>query len=193
MKNYQIKALAVKFFTFSLIGVFFWLLTPNVGLYTYATLVSLALIWFIYETTRPEKKPVIKQALLLGLFLMLFDFVVENAGFFTGLWTSPRSIFSVLSVPIEIMVLTFVGGSAWAMHLPIKPNLIFMVFETLIIAFFGALGEYLLILNNMMVYTNGWTSVHAFFGYAITWIILFSIWYKGIRRITSESAPKNAQ
>jgi len=183
MDNREIKALIIKIVVFSLIGVFFWYLTPNAGLVTYATLVIGAFILFVYETVKTKKKPFIKYALLLGLFLMVFDFIVENLGFYAGLWTSPQSLFSVISVPIEIMALTVIGGYAWGMHLPLKFDKVYMVFEVLIFGFFGALGEYLLILNNMMIYTNGWTSVHAFFGYVITWIILFGVWYKGICRL----------
>jgi hypothetical protein len=183
MKSPEIKALLGKVVVFSLIGVFFWLLTPNAGLAAYATLVVLAVVWAAYETMRPKKKPLAKYAILLGLFLMMFDFIVENIGFFASLWTSPQSIMSVVSVPLEIMVLTFVGGYAWAMHLPRNLDRAYIIFEVLLFGFFGALGEYLLILNNMMVYMNGWTSVHAFLGYAITWVILFCVWYKGIRKL----------
>ena len=183
MDNREIKAFVIKIIVFSLIGVFFWLLAPNAGLVTYATLIIGALIWFVYETVKSKKRPLIKYALLLGLFLMVFDFIVENLGFYAGLWTSPQSLFPVISVPIEIMILTFVGCYAWGMHLPLKFDKLYMVFEVLIFGFFGALGEYLLILNNMMIYTNGWTSIHAFLGYTITWIILFGVWYKGIRKL----------
>lgn len=183
MDNYETKWLVIKFLAFFLIFVLFWLLTPNAGLVTYIILVSLAIIWAIHETVSPERKFLIKHALLLGLFLMLFDFAVENLGFFMNLWTSPQSLFSVISVPIEIMVLTFIGGYAWAMHLPLKFNKIFMFFEVLIISFFGALGEHSLILNKMMIYTNGWTSIHAFLAYALTFVILFGVWYKVIREI----------
>ena len=182
MKNREIKALLIKILVFALIGVFFFLLTPNAGLITYATLLGIASIWLIYETVKEKKRDIIKHALLLGLFLMIFDFVVENAGFFAGLWTSPQSIFSVISVPIEIMALTLIGGYAWGMHLPAKFDKLYMASEVLIFGFFGALGEYLLILNGMMIYTNGWTSIHAFIGYVITWVVLFGVWYKIIRK-----------
>ncbi len=124
----------------------------------------------------------IKCAIGMGLFLMVFDFIFENLGAFSGLWTSPQSIFSVITVPIEIMSLTFIGGYAWAMHLPLKQDRTYIFFETLIFGFFGALGEYLLIMNGMMLYMNGWTSIHAFFAYIIVWVILFGVWYKVIRR-----------
>ena len=182
MHNREVRALIIKVLVFSAIGLFFWLLTPNTGFITYAILVGAAFVWLLYETSQKDKRLMIKQALLLGLLLMIFDFVIENVGFFAGLWTSPRSIFSIMAVPIEIMVLTFIGGYAWGMHLPLKFDKLYMLFEILIFGFFGALGEYLLILNGMMVYKNGWTSINAFFGYAITWIILFYVWYKVIRK-----------
>jgi len=182
MNNSDIKALIAKIILFSLIGVAFWLLTPNAGLITYAILVLGAIIWLIYETAQKKNRHLIKHGILMGIFLMIFDFIVENIGFFAGLWTSPQSLYSVISVPIEIMALTLIGGTAWAIHLPQKFDKAYVIFESLIFGFFGALGEYLLILNSMMVYTNGWTSAHAFFGYIITWLILFWVWYKVIRK-----------
>ncbi len=182
MRNREIKALIIKIFVFLLVGLFFWYLTPNAGLITYATLVGLAFLWLLYETAKKKKRPIIKYAFIMGLFLMVFDFIAENIGAFAGLWTSPQSIFSVITVPIEIMALTFIGGYAWSMHLPLKPNRVYMFIEVLIFGFFGALGEYLLILNGMMIYMGGWTSIHAFFAYAGVWIILFGVWYKLIRK-----------
>jgi len=181
MKTPEIKALASKTLLFSLVAVFFWMLSPNVGFLTYATLLVLAILWLGYEVAQPQKRKILKQALLLGLFLMAFDFVVENAGFFAGQWTSPQSIFLVIAVPIEIIALTIIGGTAWALHLPEKFDRTYAAIEVIIFGTFGALGEYLLMLNGMMVYTGGWTSIHAFFGYVITWIILFWVWYKIIR------------
>ena len=141
-----------------------------------------AFLWFIYETLKKKKRSMIKYSIQLGLFLMVFDFVVENLGAFFGLWTSPKSVFPVMAVPIEIMILTFVGGYAWGMHLPLKFDEVYMLFEVLIFGFFGALGEYLLILNGIMVYNKWWNSLYAFLGYVITWIILFGMWYKVIRK-----------
>ena len=183
MNNEEIKKLIVKIIIFLIIGIFFWFLTPNAGLITYATLIIAAFLWLFYEIVKKKEKPIIKQALLLGLFLMVFDFIVENIGFFSGFWTSPQSIFPVISVPIEIIILTFVGGCAWSMHLPLKPSKLFMAFEVLIFGFFGALGEYLFILNNMMIYKDGWASIYAFFSYIVTWIILFAVWYKVVRKV----------
>jgi hypothetical protein len=182
MKKREIKALVIKTMVFSIIGLFFWLLTPNAGFITYVTLLGAVVSWLIYESLKKKKRSIIKHALLLGLFLIVFDFIVENLGFFAHFWTSPNSIFPVISVPIEIMILTLIGGYAWGMHLPLKFDKLYMIFEVLIFGFFGALGEYLLILNGMMIYMNGWTSIHAFFGYTITWVVLFGVWYKIIRR-----------
>jgi hypothetical protein len=189
MESREIKALFIKASVFVLVGLFFWYLTPNGGLNTYRTLIILAAIWAVYETAKPYKKDLRKSAFLLGLFLMIFDFVVENLGYFGGLWTSPRSAYPVISVPIEIIALTLIGGYAWAMHLPRKFNKAYFCFEILIFGFFGALGEFLLIKNGMMIYTNGWTSVYAFLGYVGTWIVLFAVWYKLVRRHKAAAAP----
>ena len=183
MQEREIKALVIKTILFSIIGVLFWILTPNAGLFLYGILVFTSFLWFVYETRKEKKISMIKYAILLGLFLMIFDFIVENLGFFARYWTSPNSIFPVIAVPIEIMILTFIGGYSWAMHLPLKFDKVYMFFEVLIFGFFGALGEYLLMLNGMMIYMGGWTSFHAFLGYTITWIILFAVWYWGIRKI----------
>lgn len=182
MEASEIRALIAKIIVFSITGLFFYLLTPNAGLITYGTLLLGAIGWAVYETAKKEKKPLRIRAVCMGIFLMVFDFIAENLGAFCGLWTSPESFFSVITVPIEIMALTVIGGYAWSMHLPLKANRTFMFFEVLIFGFYGALGEYLLILNGMMIYMNGWTSVHAFVAYTVVWIMLFEIWYKVIKK-----------
>jgi ABC-type polysaccharide transport system permease subunit len=67
---------------------------------------------------------------------------------------------------------------AWALYLPKKFRLSYSLFDILFFSFFGALGEALLIKNGLMVYTGGWTTTHAFFGYFVTWVILHTIRYK---------------
>lgn len=64
------------------------------------------------------------------------------------------------------------------MHLPDKYGYGFILIEALIFGFYGALGEFLLILNGIMVYAGGWTSAHAFAGYFAVWLLLFGAWSK---------------
>jgi hypothetical protein len=169
-----------KFMVFSLIGIFFYSVTPNAGYAMYITLIATALAWLFYEWNF-HGKPVI-PALSLGVFLVVFDWIIENAGGILGFWYTKHSIFTVGYVPIEIMVLILVGGTAWAMHLPARLNKKFVYLECLLFGLFGAFGEWLFQLNDLMVYGNGWTSIHAFFGYAIVWFILFWVWYTVINK-----------
>lgn len=174
MKKENVMKLAGKVVIFSIIGVFFWLLTPNTGYAIYATLMFGAFLWLFYELILRKER--IYPAILLGIFLMLFDWIFENLGAVYGLWTTHQSQLLVWSVPIEIMIVTLVGGTAWAMHLPKKIKKEFVIIESLIFAFFGSLGEYLLIQNYVMVYSGGWISAYAFISYFISWLILFWIW-----------------
>ena len=162
-----------KIIGFSLIGLFFWILTPNAGYLIYLTLVIAAVLALAWKSIG---KPPSGRVFILGLFLMLFGWVVENAGGVIGLWNTYRSVFPVLYVPIEIMLLTLIGGMAWAMHLPERLTKRFILAESLVFGFFGSLGEWLLIKNGIMSYNTGWTSVHAFFGYFLTWLLLFAVW-----------------
>jgi len=182
MKTPEIRSITSIILLFSAVAVFFYLIAPDGGLLTYETLIFLAFLWLVYEVKQPAKSKILNKAILLGLFLMVFDFIIENGGYFAGLWTSPMTIFPIITVPIEIIVLAIIGGTAWALHLPEKFDKTYAAVEVIVFGFFGALGEYLLELNGMMVYTGGWTSIHAFFGYVITWIILFWVWYGVIKK-----------
>lgn len=163
-----------KIIVFTLIGILFYLATPNAGYLIYVTLVFGAIIWFYYEVTYRKRK--IYPAILMGIFLMSFDWFFENLGAVFGLWTTHMSYLPVWHVPIEIMMLTLIGGTAWAMHLPKKIKKDFIIVESFIFAFFGSLGEYLLIQNFVMKYYGGWTSILAFISYFFSWLLLFYIW-----------------
>jgi hypothetical protein len=120
----------------------------------------------------------IKLAALVGVFLVAFDFLFENSGTMLGLWRSSGSIFPVLTVPIEVMIICLFGGTAWALYLPRKFNLLHTILDILLFATFGTYGEYVLMQNGMMMYYQWWTSIHAFAAYAGTWIILHAVKYK---------------
>jgi hypothetical protein len=133
----------------------------------------LALQYFVH---RPDKEQLV-NALYVGLFLMLFDFVVENSGTIFGLWRSNGGMVTVLTVPIEVMLVCLVGGMAWALYLPKKFSLVFSAADLLVFSFFGALGEWVLMQNGMMTYYLWWTSFHAFIAYALTWFLLHAFRY----------------
>ncbi|MBI5159730.1 hypothetical protein HY992_06445 [Candidatus Micrarchaeota archaeon] len=126
-----------------------------------------------------------KKAVLMGAFLLAFDFLFETSGALFGLW-GPRNALLILgAVPIEVMVVTFFGGIAWALYLPRKFDARFSFLDVSLFALFGAFGEWLMIKNNVFYYTGGWTTTHALLSYAFTWIVLHYVNYK----ISAEEKP----
>ena len=131
---------------------------------------------FEYLVHKPSSEQFV-NALYTGLFLMLFDFVVENSGTLFGLWRSNGGAITVLTVPIEVMLVCLIGGMAWALYVPKRFNIFFSAADLLVFSFFGALGEWVLIQNGMMTYYLWWTSIYAFIAYALTWFLLHSFRY----------------
>jgi len=171
-----------KISIFSIIAVIFYALTPDPSAVFYWILVISAFLWLVYEVRKNKPKSLAKP-FFLGIFLMLFDWFVETYGLFLGQWQTAHSLFFVgYAVPAEIMMLCLFGGAAWALHFPKKFSWKYVFGDTLIFAFFGTLGEWLMIQNGLMIYMSGWTSLHAFIGYFITWIIMSLAWYKAIKK-----------
>ncbi len=111
------------------------------------------------------------------IFLLLFDLVVENSGRLLGLWEVYGSIYFIGAVPIEVMALALVGGTAWALYQPSDFNKVYSIVDISLFSLFGTLGEYVLLTKGLMVYSGGWTTVHAVMGYALTWVILHFLVY----------------
>jgi len=144
--------------------------------------------WFAVELY--VEKPAgtrLKKALSVAIFLVLFDFAFENSGTVFNLWYSSNSLVPVCMpvestypacVPIEVMMVILFGGAAWALYVPQDFKLTYSVLDIILIATFGALGEYILIPFGLMHYLQWWTSVHAFLSYAGTWIILHLVRYR---------------
>lgn len=177
LRNQERKKVYQLLLLFIFLGVAFLVFMP--GSLIWQILSTLAVLWFLVEIYY-EKPDVsrIKKAFLIGLFLMLFDFLVENSGKVLGLWEGYQSLQFILFVPIEVVILCFFGGTAWSLYLPKKFNIDYTVYDIVIFSTFGALGEFILIKNGILAYMNCWTSLHAAIGYAITWIILHLLNYK---------------
>ncbi len=139
----------------------------------YVVLVS-ALAWFGLEAR--ENRGRILNAMKVGAFLLIFDFILENSGWLLGLWYT-KSQFAVGVVPLQVMGIAFFGGTAWALYLPRKFDLRHSVSDCLVFATFGALGEWLLIGQVLFVYQQWWTSYDAFAAYFLTWVILHYVRY----------------
>jgi len=144
----------------------------------------LSTVWFFIEIKLNwENKTRIKKALYIGLFLMVFDFVFENLGVyntFLGQWRSFHSLFFVLNVPIEIIFVTILGGTAWALYIPKKFNIFYSLGDILLFSTYGMVGEYILNSHGVMEYRGGWIP-NEFIGYMITWIILHILAYKIVK------------
>jgi hypothetical protein len=170
------KKIGFLFIYFLILAYLLW--TYNIGEIILPILVLSAILWFFLEYLTGVKQKDLNAAFEIGLFLMLFDFAVENIGGLMDLWQVTQTAFHVIFVPIEIMALTLIGGTAWALAQPKKFNKINSALDILLFSIFGAAGEFLLIKNGMMFYSGGWTSIHAFLGYFITWSILHYLRYK---------------
>ena len=162
-----------------LIGVFVLLVIPfyylSLGQYAWDILLFCAVIWFVLESKDTKKS--IANALKIGAFLLVFDFIAENTGWIYGLWQT-HSMLALGVVPVQVMGIAFFGGAAWALYLPKEYRFWHSVADTLAFAFFGALGEYLLIRQGLFAYHLWWTSAAAFSAYYLTWIILHFVRYK---------------
>jgi len=166
------------------LGIF---LVPSSVPFNWWIIPSVSILLFLFERRKNTRKN-LRIALIIGVFLMSFDFVFENVGtlLFEYWGTSGSSLF-VLAVPIEVMLTCFFGGAAWALYvLSVHASLVLRFKDSfdrslrlplllLDLAFFGAGGaiaEWCLIQRGFMYYANGWETPHAFVAYFATWSML---------------------
>jgi len=166
------------------LGIF---LVPSSVPFNWWIIPSVSILLFLFERRKNTRKN-LRIALIIGVFLMSFDFVFENVGtlLFEYWGTSGSSLF-VLAVPIEVMLTCFFGGAAWALYvLSVHASLVLRFKDNfnrslrlplilLDLAFFGAGGavaEWSLIQRGFMYYANGWGTPHAFVAYFATWSML---------------------
>ncbi len=164
---------------FVLLALLFYFV--HLGQLAWDILALSAIGWLVIEGSRNRRR--LTRALEIGLFLMLFDLVAENAGWFAGLWhTVPSNLMGIVLalgvVPVQVMCIALFGGAAWALYLPRKFNKWHSLADCIVFAFFGALGERLLIGQGLFVYTLWWNSYLAFAAYLVTWAILHAVRYR---------------
>ena len=176
MDNQHLAKIGMLLVYFSILAALFYYFTP--GYVIFPILVASAVIWYAVEYKKNEMDlPLLKAAFFMGLFLMLFDFAVENLGGYLNLWQVKVTAMHVGYVPIEIMLLCLIGGAAWALAQPRKFGKVNALADTLLFTAFGALGEFVLIRNGIMYYYPPWASVLAVAGYFITWLLLHAAWH----------------
>lgn len=148
----------------------------------YLTLVTIAMIWCLAEfRLNRNNVGLVKRAALVGLFLMVFDFGFQNAGWLVGLWATHGAVFAIGVVPIEVMLICLIGGTAWALYLPRSYDRMHSIMDILVFATYGALGEYMLRLAGLMSYYQWWNFGWAFLSYGIVWIILHYVKYRVVK------------
>jgi uncharacterized membrane protein len=75
-----------------------------------------SILLFLFEHRKNTRKN-LKIALIIGIFLMSFDFMFENVGtLLLEYWGTSGSSLFVLAVPIEVILTCFFGGTAWALY-----------------------------------------------------------------------------
>jgi hypothetical protein len=162
----------VNGFVYGLIAAFYlsklkWKLVGSGG-------VAFALVAaFVFQT----ETQLLSKALMLGIFLMAFDWAFENLGAKFGYWFSKSSAFFVGAVPIEVMIGAIGGGFGWALFMPRTFNLLYILLASLIVGCGGAFGENSLQKAKELTYGNGWTWVYAVISYSLVWIMLSLVWY----------------
>ena len=148
----------------------YWMLVAGAG--------AFLLVELYCHRGEPER---IGKALLVGVFLMSFDFVFQNAGWLLGLWQTFGAAFTIGVVPIEIMLVCLLGGAAWALYLPRRYDRIHTFMDVITFGVYGAFGEFMLISAGLMAYYQGWNSWLAFASYAFVWVLLHYVRYKVVK------------
>ncbi len=136
-------------------------------------LLGLAIVVFIPFALKYKKK--LKQALLLGLFLAIFDWIFENAGALLNLWVSKGSILFLWHVPVEVFLIAIFSGSVYYFVLEERKSPGWMAFSSLLIAVVGMTMEKALIELGMLQYFQAWNSVLAFIAYFVVFVLIFQV------------------
>lgn len=167
MKNVEKNVLYSFLLLFSGGAIFYFF--PN-----WIILPVTSIAWLLLEVFLNDKR-IPKSAIILGMFLATFDFIVENFGSMYGFWISKNSSFFILAVPMEIILTCLFGGISYSLLMStIKWNSKKAFVNLILWSLGGTIGEFYLRTLNFMQYGNGWLSFpHAFLSYFITFIILY--------------------
>lgn len=190
MEKHDIQFLTVKVIALSVIGLLVWAFTPKYGLEAYWILLASAGVWLAFGVITKRKKVLLHNAILIGAFLLVIAFTVHNAGAFGGMWINVISSFFLLAAPWEFLLLAFLGGTAWALTLPKDWNRNIVLLEAGIFGVLGALGESIFLEKGLLEYLN-WSSIHAFFTYAVIFLFLEVGWYHLVN--AEVQVPKKAE
>ena len=181
---------SVYHFVFEFVVFFFGLgvfMVPSAIPFNWWVTPIVSMLLFLLEQQKSTRSN-LEIALIVGSFLLTFDFAFENVGtLLFGYWGTSGSSLFVLAVPIEVMLTCFFGGAAWSLYV-MSVHALFIsrlqghfnghlrLYLILLDLFFfgagGAVAEWTLIQRGVMYYANGWTSIYAFIAYFATWTML---------------------
>lgn len=179
-KSQIIKLLII----FSFFAILFWLILPMLPPSSFWFMLLIpAIVWFYIELKNNWKdrgRHRIKKALVVGIVLVVFNLVINYNGSVMDIYTisSQYSLLLIYGSPIELLLLSFFGATAWFLHLHKKPNLLRSIIDVIILSSLGTIAElFILSPNNLMTYINVvWPD--PFLTYAIVWSSLHFVYYK---------------
>jgi len=126
-------------------------------------------------TFRKRSKNEVRRGIYLGIFLLVFDYIFETAGYYLNLWEATGSVFRLGAPPIEVLIIAFLAGFTYTMLFEKKFKLYYGLATSLLIAVVGTSFEALLISEGLLIYSGGWTSYHALVSYFVTFLLMHKI------------------
>lgn len=159
-------------------------------------LLALAIAVFAIVTTKC--KELLKPAVIMGLVLVVIDFICEYLGYALNLWRiNPETSLLMLGpAPVELLLIAFFAGATYYYILAPKTDFKRMVFTALMISAAGMVLENELIAANHLTYNpsantgtienafanllatgssypSPWNPIYAFISYFAVFTLLF--------------------
>ncbi|MBN3037628.1 MAG: hypothetical protein JW834_04230 [Candidatus Diapherotrites archaeon] len=139
------------------------------SLWLYLVLLAVGVTGVVFVLLRPDAR----KALVLGLFLALFDFAFENFGMVLGLWHTTGSVLQLWAVPAEVFVIALCAGFTYHALFRGQKALRVAASTSFLIAVVGTMIEAVLVSTGYLHYTGGWTSWLAVPFYWLAFMLVF--------------------
>lgn len=143
----------------------------QMSVWMYLLFAAVGIFGTLFVLLKP-KKQVMSRAMKLGLFLFAFDFIIENAGLLLGYWHTCGSVLQLMAVPLEVALIAFLAGCAYALLFPPKFDWSLGAASSLLIAVVGTGIEAIIVGQGVLVYTGGWTSYHTLAAYFAAFLLM---------------------
>ncbi|MDP3741702.1 MAG: hypothetical protein Q8R15_00130 [Candidatus Micrarchaeota archaeon] len=130
------------------------------AIWIFVLLLAAAILGALILRYKPKKEKLLSMA-KAGLFVAVFDWVVQTLGFYGHYWWTNGGFLIGPAVALEVSLIAFCAGAAlnllrsWSTW----QNAILVAIP---IGIVGAFIEFLFVSIGAMTYSNGWTSLHAF-------------------------------